>query len=396
MFTRTRYQNGCLTTEQRKNGPDVWIFYWREFDANGKRRQQKRVIGTVKKYRSESAAEKAVAALRAEINRDAENGYSRPLTVEQLTQHYEQKELVGERLAYSTRTMYKSYIKNWIVPRWGEQLLTNIMPIAVEEWLGSLQQAPGTKAKMRNVMSALFSHAKRYRFITVNPIEDVRQSAKRMHIPEVLTPEEIMALLTQLQQPWLTVIALDAATGLRRGELLGLKWSDIDFEKSEINLSRAVVQQVVGSLKTEASKKPVSIEPGLAYLLRDWKSRTLYKNPDNWVFASPEMGGKQPFWPENILRRYIRPAAERAGIQKKIGFHTFRHSLTTIMKANGEDVKTVQEIVRHANSRITMDIYAQAVTPLKRQAQQRVLEQILPAAVKAAAAASNAERAANA
>jgi integrase len=79
------------------------------------------------------------------------------------------------------------------------------------------------------------------------------------------------------------------------------------------------------------------------------------------------------------LRNHIRPAVIRAGITKVVGFHTFRHTLATLLKANGEEVKTVQEILRHANSRITMDIYAQAMTPVKRQAQQKVLEMIMPA-----------------
>jgi site-specific recombinase XerD len=78
------------------------------------------------------------------------------------------------------------------------------------------------------------------------------------------------------------------------------------------------------------------------------------------------------------LKRHIRPALERAGITKLVAFHTFRHTLATVLKANGEDVKTVQEILRYANSRITMDIYAQAVTPAKRNAQQRVLQMIMP------------------
>ena len=90
------------------------------------------------------------------------------------------------------------------------------------------------------------------------------------------------------------------------------------------------------------------------------------------------MGGRQPLWHENVLKRHIRPAAERAGVAKRIGFHTFRHSLATMMKANGEDVKTVQELLRHANSRITLDIYTQAMTPAKGQAQGKVLQMILP------------------
>ena len=94
--------------------------------------------------------------------------------------------------------------------------------------------------------------------------------------------------------------------------------------------------------------------------------------------ASPEMKGLQPYWPENLLRRYIRPAAERCGIQKTIGWHTFRHSYASQLKSNGEDVKVVQESLRHANSRITLDTYTQASTPAKRRAQTKVVGMIFP------------------
>ena len=96
------------------------------------------------------------------------------------------------------------------------------------------------------------------------------------------------------------------------------------------------------------------------------------------MFASPKTAGKQPYWPENLLRRHIRPAAKRVGIGKRIGWHTFRHSFATLLKANGEDIQVVQESLRHANSRITLDTYTQAVTPAKRQAQSKVVRMILP------------------
>jgi integrase len=88
--------------------------------------------------------------------------------------------------------------------------------------------------------------------------------------------------------------------------------------------------------------------------------------------------GKQPYWPENLLRRHIRPAAKRAGINKRIGWHTFRHSYGTLLNGNGENVKVVQESLRHANSRITLDTYVQAMSPQKRQAQDKVVGMILP------------------
>ena len=71
--------------------------------------------------------------------------------------------------------------------------------------------------------------------------------------------------------------------------------------------------------------------------------------------------------------KYIRPAALRAGIQKRLGWHTLRHTFGTLLKANGEDVVTVQSVMRHANVSITMDRYVQAVTPAKRQAQRSIV-----------------------
>jgi len=111
-------------------------------------------------------------------------------------------------------------------------------------------------------------------------------------------------------------------------------------------------------------------------VLMDWRGRTAYNQPSDWVFASLEMRGTQPYWPDSAIRKIVRPAAERAGIKKRIGWHTFRHSYATILKANGEDVKTVQESLRHANSRITLDTYTQAVTPAKRAAQGKVVQMI--------------------
>jgi site-specific recombinase XerD len=86
------------------------------------------------------------------------------------------------------------------------------------------------------------------------------------------------------------------------------------------------------------------------------------------------MKGKQPYWPDNLMKRHIQPVAKAIGIHKKIGWHTFRHSFGTLLKANGEDVKTVQELLRHANSRITLDVYTQSVNSNKRAAQSKVVK----------------------
>jgi site-specific recombinase XerD len=78
------------------------------------------------------------------------------------------------------------------------------------------------------------------------------------------------------------------------------------------------------------------------------------------------------------MKRYIRPVVRQAGIHRQVGWHTFRHSFGTLLKANGEDVKTVQELLRYANSRITLDVYTQAVNSHKRAAQSKVVKMMVP------------------
>jgi len=370
-FIRERYQSGCLTREGRRSGPAVWIYRWRETKPEG-RVNRKVVVGTVKEYPTKTVALKAVEALRLNVN--AEN--PAPLTVKQLATHYTEKEL--PRKAFSTAQAYQCYLNAWILPKWGEFRPSEIKTVSVEAWLHGLLLANGSRSKIRSIMSALFNHAIRYEWLGRNPITLVRQSAKREPVPDVLDAEQLKKLLSELKQPYWTMVFLAATTGLRISELLALQWQDINFATGEITLSRAIVQQRVGDMKTEASQKPVPMEGALAEALSQWSAESAYCQLEDWVFASPEMHGVQPYWPENLLRRHIRPAAKRAGITKVVGWHSFRRSFATLLKGSGEDVKTTQELMRHASSRITMDVYAQALTPAKRSAQRKLVELIQP------------------
>jgi integrase len=79
-----------------------------------------------------------------------------------------------------------------------------------------------------------------------------------------------------------------------------------------------------------------------------WQQQSKYRESNDWVFASPHMQGRYPYWPAMLLTRTIRPAAVRAGIKKKIGWHTFRHTYSTMLVANGENVKVISLLVRVA------------------------------------------------
>ena len=284
------------------------------------------------------------------------------------------------------RELSPEYLTRWIKPCWGSINIRDVRTVAVERWLRQLQRQDGealansTKAKIRNLMSVLFNHAIRYEWLEQgkNPVTFVRQSAMRQQTPAVLEAHEIQKLLSQLESPFQVMVLLDVTTGLRRSELFALKWSDLDFSNLTVHVNRSIFQGVIGNCKTEASRRPIPLSLDVAADLWLWKERTAYSKPDDWIFASSSAKGRKPFWPNTLLRKIIRPAAMRAGINKRIGWHTFRHTYSTMLVANGENVKVVQELMRHANSRCTLDVYTQARIPAKREAQQRVVQMILP------------------
>jgi integrase len=209
-------------------------------------------------------------------------------------------------------------------------------------------------------MHAIFNHAMRWEFFNQNPISFVRQSAKRSRVPDVLTAEEIGKLLWELCEPWRTAVYIAVTTGLRVSELLGLKWSDLDFATGEIRLCRGIVRQHIGNMKSEASRKPVPLDAGLGDVLTRWREHCPYNENADYIFGSPDMHGEQPYWPNSAVEDHIRPAAKRAEIQKRLGWHTLRHTFGTLEKSQGADVATTQALLRHANVSITMDRYVQA------------------------------------
>ena len=116
-----------------------------------------------------------------------------------------------------------------------------------------------------------------------------------------------------------------------------------------MDVLRSVVDQQVGKVKTEASKKPVPIDPYVAEDLLDWCRKSKYASPGDYVFATDasragSKRGRQPLWLAKVMQYHIQPAAQRVGIGKRIAWHTFRHAYTTLLHANGEDVKVVQEL----------------------------------------------------
>jgi len=379
-------QHGCMQRVSRKHGCDVWQFRWSKTSVDGKRLHHKKVVGSVEQYPDETAARRMIVGLISEINTDGPPTNSSAMTVGQLCDHFAQRELSKENnwRSHATKKIYRAYLNRWIRSHWQNHELAAVRTIQVESWLRTLPLAKSSCAKIRNLMSVLFNHACRYELFDRNPIYLVRQSAKRRSAPVVLTPSQIKALVGSLAIRERTLVLLAASTGLRQSELFGIKWGDIDFSREIMSVTRSIVYGVVGPCKTESSQKPVPIHPMLAEALMQWRKHSVYIKSDDWVFASKRYRGRRPFWGQAILRKYIRPAALSVGIQKRFGWHTFRHSYSTLLRSVGTEFKVMQELLRHSSLRSTMDIYTQAVTPAKHAAQAAVLSLVFSSDVSGA------------
>jgi integrase len=368
-----RFQNGSLTLVKNKKADDSWFFRYYE-DVAGKRVHRNLRIGTVREFPRRREAEKAVMSLRSTIN----SGFRSPETVSDLVAHYRKHELTLERKAYATVEAHESYLTLHILPKWQDYKLSEVKTVAVELWLDSMDLAPATKTKIRNIMSAVYSHGIRHEWISFNPISKVRCSAKRLREPDVLTPSEFQALLRELPLRERAAVMLAGSTGLRRSELFALRWSDVNFFTMEVAVTRSCVRNHFGDTKTEASRKPVPLHDSVSKILAEWRSASLYKSDEDFLFPSLRMNGTQPLMPDMVLRKIIRPALERAGVTgKTVGWHSFRHSLATNLRSLGVDVKVAQELLRHANSRTTMDLYTQAVSADKRSASLKQVQLLL-------------------
>ena len=156
---------------------------------------------------------------------------------------------------------------------------------------------------------------------------------------------------------------IELATGLRRGELLGLKWQDIDWKNGIIKVRRQVARVdgeiVEAPLKTKNSYRAVTISQQAIEVLKIQKRNT----NDEYVFPSPNGGPISPDSVNNMLKRVLA----RAGIPK-VRFHDLRHTFATIALQSGVDIKTVSSMLGHFSAGFTLDTYAHVTTSAQKEA----------------------------
>ena len=365
MFERKRYQFGYVRQKSRKTGPHVWVWEYR--DPGG---SHSVILGTVEEM-SEVEAWKATESRRLIINDpQPANQTSFGAVIDRYV-----REALPERQV--TRSRYVSWINTHIKPKWRDVPIAHVKPLPVELWVNDLKLAGKSKGHIREMMHLLFNWAMRWELTPVerNPMSLVRVkgSSKRTKVPRILTIKEFNLLLARLTEPFRTMALIALFLGPRVSEIAGLKWSDIDWENSTISIARSWVAGNVEDTKTEGSAKPLPMDRDLAMILRQHRERTK-KVDSEWIFANPQTGN--PYWPDKIREDHLIPAGIAAGIGR-VGWHTFRHTYSCLLREHEVDLKVQQALMRHADIRTTMNIYTQAIPKAVREANRRVVRSIM-------------------
>jgi len=397
---RTKYQYGTLTLEPRARGPKVWSYRYSEV-INGQKRRRKTIVGTVEQYRTRAVAERACEHIRLAANAELLNPECP--TVGALIDRYAEQVLrpcldvplggvqdSGARISFHCAKSYNSVLNKWIRPRWESYRVRDFdkpaMRAAIEDWLESLWRsqknpkglAPKTVRSIYNVMKLAFKFAVKWGYLDENPmaekrVELPRGSTKRLKEPVQLGAAEFFLLLRRLDLREKLAVAFAGWLGPRRSEAFGLKWQDLDLSGGAVSFRRGFVQGRITPLKTEASRTNLPLPQELLELLHMWHARTPYGSAEDWIFASPYTKGRRPFWPGQLLKDHIQPIAREAGLPK-IGWHSFRHTVSAWGKEAGLELEDVKTLLRHENIATTSNIYGDIGLVAKRRIQERLVE----------------------
>lgn len=286
---------------------------------------------------------------------------------------------IKDAASFNTYGYYECQVRVHIIPRIGGTKLAAMTPAVVQGFYNAMAKdgvSVALRKKVGVTLGVAMTEAVNLRLVAYNPVRNVRKPKPPAKEMRSLTTDEVAVFLDATQADRLHALFVAAMdSGARQGELLGLQWHDVDFAAGCIHIRRVLRERngvlMLAEPKTAQGRRRIDLSRYTMAALGVHRERMLAEGhcrPETHVFCDTHGGWLRK---SNFLRRSFYPAMKRAGI-KGVTFHGLRHSCASLLLADGERVKTVSERLGHANSAMTLNVYAHVMAGAQAQAAARM------------------------
>ncbi|HEX2949013.1 MAG TPA: tyrosine-type recombinase/integrase, partial [Armatimonadota bacterium] len=357
------------------------------FDGTGKRNRKHRVF-----HGSEREAIKCGQQL------DAQGTISTKITVREWCERW--LDDAAKKRAPRTVAEYKRMLQKRVYKDLGQYRLEKLEPHHIAKWISNLEGSPQqTDATGKNtgelsqssilkyfrVISVILQDAVYLGLLTENPARKVRAPRMDRHQARFYDQMDTIKMWEALQgEPlmWRAIISTSLLLGIRRGELIGLKWMDIDFEKHVVRIERAAyklseAEQEVKSPKTATSLRALPLDKTLATVLQEWHAQQ-QGGPEDFVCAEKiKKTGEINWLHVDAPTKWFSRFTARHSLPS-LNLHGLRHTTATLMLTEGVPINTVSEFLGHAKKSTTLDTYSHDSVASKRQASETLSNAVSP------------------
>jgi integrase len=375
-MARRRYQRGYLYLRGRKTS--VWVGRWREdvmrSDGSVQRIRRSLVIGTRADFPTRRLAERQFETLLARINAPSYRP-GRIASLAEFADRWRREVLIHHKP--SSIKAANSHLRCHILPLLGKTKLEELGLEVQQGFITRLAAAVARKTATNVVgtLSVMLSTAKNWGYICepvefgklTMPVQEVKEDAR------FFTAEEAKKIISTAEEPFRTMFAIAAMTGVRAGELLALQMDDLDFERKLIHIRRSVWRGRIQTVKSKASRASVAMPDVLSLILKAYL-KSWRENPMKLLFINRR---GRPYNATKVVQKALWPVLDELKIER-CGLHAFRYTHSSLLLETGASPTVAQAQLRHSDPRITLGIYGHIIGDSQRNAVDRVAEILDP------------------
>lgn len=367
-MTRQSYQQGHVSEPIRQRNGVAFKIRYRVRTAAGKWKQK---CETLYNLPGKKAARVVLQQRLQETS--ATPHETLDFTFREFVETYWVPYLERKGMKPSTKVGYDCALQRHIMPVLGDLKLVNISPLHIENFINAKMGPksglhPKTVLNLLRLIQGIFSVAVDNDLIARSPVRKKHKPVVPKSEKPAWTPEQVRTILEEIPSRYRAVFICVALTGLRAGELLGLKWKHVGLENGELRIEQSLWNKQIVTPKTRSSKDSVWFDAKLTQILAEHRENSSHTAPDDFVFCGPD---GTPLNPDVLRRDVLYPALDRLRIPRlkgASGFHAFRHTAGSVVEARTGRLKLAQRLLRHSNLSTTADIYTHVTKQGEREA----------------------------